>query len=459
MAEPVASSHDLTGLYGLTDDLVRAAHDAIKVRDRAGLRALVAPLHAADLADLVQALSGHDREFLEDYLGGEWDPEVFVHLDEAVRDDLIEELGPAALARMVTGLESDDALELIEELDGADRQALLDRVPDGDRALYEAALGYPEDSAGRLMRREFAAVPAGWNVGQTIDYLRSDAQLPDAFYGLFVIGPDHHPLGVVMSSTLLRRQRIVPVVDIMDAAIKPIPAVTDQEEVAFLFRQYALVEAPVVDESGRLVGVITVDDVVDVIDEEHEEDILKLGGVQSDDLYEAVAETTRLRGSWLLANLATAIMASAVIGFFQAEIEKVVALAVLMPIVASMGGNAGTQTLTVAVRALAMKELTASNAARILGKEALVGGINGMVFAVLVGVVAYVWFSSLEIGLVIGAAMIINMIVASLAGLLIPLGLDRAGVDPALGSSVILTTVTDVVGFFCFLGLAVLILF
>jgi magnesium transporter len=420
---------------------------------------LTEPLHAADLADLVQALSGHDRDLLEDYLGGEWDPEVFVHLDETVRDDLIEDLDPAALARMVTGLESDDALELIEELDGAERRALLAEVPDGDRALYEAALGYPEDSAGRLMRREFAAVPAGWNVGQIIDYLRSDAQLPDAFYGLFVIGPDHHPLGVVMSSALLRCQRVVPVVDIMDAAIKPIPAVTDQEEVAFLFRQYALVEAPVVDESGRLVGVITVDDVVDVIDEEHEEDILKLGGVQSDDLYEAVAETTRLRGTWLVANLATAIMASVVIGFFQAEIEKVVALAVLMPIVASMGGNAGTQTLTVAVRALAMKELTASNAARILGKEALVGGINGIFFAVLVGAVAYVWFSSLEIGLVIGAAMIINMIVASLAGLLIPLGLDRAGVDPALGSSVILTTVTDVVGFFCFLGLAVLILF
>ncbi len=457
MAEP--DSNDLTGLYGLTDELVRDAHRAIEARDRAGLRALVAPLHAADLADLVQMLSWHDREMLDDYLGGELKPEVFVHLDEAVRDDLVEMHDATALARMVGDLESDDAVELIEDLDGAERQALLARLPDSDRALYEDALAYPEGSAGRLMRREFAAVPSGWNVGQTIDYLRSDAELPDEFYGLFVVGPDHHPLGVVMTSRLLRRQRVVPVTEIMESGIKPIPAAMDQEEVAFLFRQYALVETPVVDESGRLVGVITVDDVLGVIDEEHEEDILKLGGVQTDDLYEAVVETTRLRGTWLLVNLLTAIMASVVIGFFQAEIEQVVALAVLMPIVASMGGNAGTQTLTVAVRALAMKELTASNALRILGKEALVGGINGIVFAVLIGAVACFWFSSLEIGMVIGVAMIINLIVASLAGLLIPLGLDRAGVDPALGSSVILTTVTDVVGFLCFLGLAVLILF
>jgi len=245
----------------------------------------------------------------------------------------------------------------------------------------------------------------------------------------------------------------------METDIKMIPVTMDQEDVAFLFRQYGLVEAPVIDDAGRIVGVITVDDVVDVIHEEHEEDMLKLGGVQSDDLYEAVADTTRLRGSWLFVNLLTAILASLVIGMFQAEIEKVVALAVLMPIVASMGGNAGTQTLTVAVRALAVRELTASNAMRVLGKEMLVGVINGFAFAILMGGIAWFWFSDLALGLVIGAAMIVNLIVASLAGLLIPLGLDRAGIDPAIGSSVIVTTVTDVIGFLCFLGLAGLVLF
>jgi magnesium transporter len=454
----VTDDVELERLYGLTDELVRETVAAIGAQDRVRLKELTEPLHAADMADLFQALSGQNRQLLEELLGDDLEAEVFVHLDEAVREDLIEDLEPAALARVVNELEIDDAVELIEELEDADQQALLEEVPAVDRALYEEALGYPEDSAGRLMRREYAAVPSVWNVGQTIDYMRADPDVPDDFYGLFVVGPDNKPLGVVMTSRLLRAKRPGAVTDIMEPEIRLIPGTMDQEDVAFLFRQYGLVEAPVVDDAGRIIGVITVDDVVDVIDEEHEEDLLKLGGVATDDLYEAVVDTIKSRLSWLILNLMTAILASSVIGFFQAEIEKIVALAVLMPIVASMGGNAGTQTLTVSVRALAMKELTPSNALRIVGKEILVGGINGVVFAVLMGAIAYFWFGDLLIGIVIGIAMIVNLLVAGFAGILIPLVIDRAGGDPAVGSSIVLTTVTDVVGFLCFLGLAAMVL-
>lgn len=454
----VTDDVELEGLYGLTDELVRETLVAIGAEDRIRLKELTEPLHAADMADLFQALSGQNRLLLERLLGDDLEAEVFVHLDEAVREDLIEELEPAALARVVTDLEVDDAVELIEELEDADQRALLEEVPAVDRALYEEALGYPEDSAGRLMRREYAAVPSVWSVGETIDYMRGDPAVPDDFYGLFVVGPGDKPLGVVMTSRLLRAHRPVVVTELMEPEIRLIPGTMDQEDVAFLFRQYGLVEAPVVDDAGRIIGVITVDDVVDVIHEEHEEDMLKLGGVAVDDLYEAVVDTIKSRMSWLVLNLMTAILASAVIGFFQAEIEKVVALAVLMPIVASMGGNAGTQTLTVSVRALAMKELTPSNALRIIGKEILVGGINGMVFAVVMGAIAYFWFSDLLIGIVIGIAMIVNLLIAGFAGILIPLGIDRMGGDPAVGSSILLTTVTDVVGFLCFLGLAAMVL-
>ncbi|MDD9928661.1 MAG: magnesium transporter [Rhodospirillaceae bacterium] len=449
---------DLESLYGLTDELVRETLAAIESQDRGRLRELTEPLHAADMADLFQALSAQNRARLEDLLGDELDAEVFAHLDEAVREDLIDELDSDALVKVVNELDSDDAVGLIEELERDEQRALLDGVPAADRLLYEQALAFPEDSAGRLMRREYAAVPSIWSVGETIDYMRDDPDVPEDFYGLFVVGPDNKPAGVVMTSRLLRSHRPVAVSDIMEPEIRLIPAAMDQEDVAFLFRQYGLVEAPVVDEDGRIIGVITVDDVVDVIDEEHEEDMLKLGGVAVDDLYEAVADTIKSRLSWLLLNLLTAILASIVIGFFQAEIEKVVALAVLMPIVASMGGNAGTQTLTVAVRALAMKELTPSNALRIVGKEVLVGGVNGIVFAVLMGTIAYFWFGDLLIGIVIGIAMILNLLVAGLAGILIPLAIDRAGADPAVGSSIVLTTVTDVLGFLCFLGLASVVL-
>jgi magnesium transporter len=324
-------------------------------------------------------------------------------------------------------------------------------------------LTYPEDSAGRLMQRELVAIPSYWTVGETIDFMRQAAErdadeLPEEFYDIFVVDPKHQPLGTVPLSRVLRTKRPVKVSDLMASEIRPVPVTMDQEDVAFLFRQYDLASAPVVSEDGRLVGVVTHDDVVDVIDEEAEEDLMRMGGVTGTDLYRAAIDTTRSRFSWLVVNLATAIVASIVIGLFEGTIQQIVALAVLMPIVASMGGNAGTQTLTVAVRALAMKELTASNALRIVGKEVLVGGFNGLLFAVLMGIVAWLWFASPEIGIVIAAAMMINLIVAGFAGVAIPVGLDRTGIDPAVGSVVLLTTITDVVGFAVFLGLAALFL-
>ena len=444
----------------------RLEHDvveALAAGDGARVKDLIAPLHYADVADLLEHLSAEGRHALIDVIRDDFDAEILSELDETVRDEIIERLGIADVAAAVAELESDDAVQIIEELDEAEQQKVLEAIPAGERTLIEEGLAYPEDSAGRLMQRELVTVPTFWNVGQTIDFMRHSADLeedalPSVFYDIFVVDPAHKPVGAVPLSRLLRTRRPVPVSEIMDAEMKLIPVGTDQEDVAFLFRQRDLVSAPVVDDSGRLVGAITIDDVVDVIHEELEEDIMRMGGVREDDLYDAAVDTTRARFSWLVVNLATAILASLVIGFFEATIEQIVALAVLMPIVASMGGNAGTQTMTVTVRALAMKELTRTNTLRVIGKELLVGGFNGILFAALTGGVAWLWFGSPALGVVIALAMIINMVVAGLAGTTIPLVLERAGIDPAVASGVVLTTITDVVGFFGFLGLAALIL-
>ncbi len=444
----------------------RLEHDvveALAAGDGARVKDLIAPLHYADVADLLEHLSAEERHALIDVIRDDFDAEILSELDETVRDEIIEWLGIADVAAAVAELESDDAVQIIEELDEAEQRKVLEAIPAGERTLIEEGLAYPEDSAGRLMQRELVTVPSFWNVGQTIDFMRQSADLeedalPAVFYDIFVVDPAHRPVGAVPLSRLLRTRRPVPVTEIMDAEMKLIPVETDQEDVAFLFRQRDLVSAPVVDDGGRLVGAITIDDVVDVIHEELEEDIMRMGGVREDDLYSAAVDTTRSRFSWLVVNLATAILASLVIGFFEATIEQIVALAVLMPIVASMGGNAGTQTMTVAVRALAMKELTPTNTMRVIGKELLVGGFNGILFAALTGAVAWVWFGSPALGVVIALAMIINMVVAGLAGTTIPLVLERAGIDPAVASGVVLTAITDVVGFFGFLGLAALIL-
>ena len=456
---PAADKDHLEGLYGVTDELVRAVQEAIEEERPLDVAGPVSRLHAADQADLIERLSTHERGILIAALGDRLDPDFFSHLDETVREEILERLDTQQLAGVITGLESDDAIDLIEDLEEDEQRELLDAIPAQDRAVYEQALRYPEDSAGRLMQHDAATVPSFWKIGQTIDYMRSGAaRLPDDFYDIYVVGPTHRPIGKVPVSRLLRTKRPVDITAIMDEDLKPIPATMDQEDVAFLFRQYGLASAPVVDDNGRMVGVITVDDVVDVIHEEHEEDIFKLAGVGEDDFYEAMIDTTRRRFPWLMVNLGAAFIAAQVIGLFDYAIEKVVALAILMPIVASMGGNAGMQALTVAVRALAMKQLTPTNALRIVGKEVLVGGVNGILFAVMVGAIAWIWFGNPLIGGVIGAAMVINLICGGLVGILVPLILDRIGIDPALGSSVILTTTTDVVGFLSFLGLAALVL-
>ena len=455
---PPEAENELEGLYGFSDDLVDDVNLAAQEGRREDIPALLADLHAADLADLLEHLGSTVRTIVIETIRDQLDAEVVSHLDETVREELLAILEPHEIAAVVAELETDDAIDLIEDLDEADQKELLDAVPDSDRVLYEEALAWPEDSAGRLMRREVVAIPAVWTVGETIDYMRSDAEMPDDFFDVIIVDPMHKPLGMIPLSRVLRTKRPVTVTEIMDEEFRPIPVTMDQEDVAFLFRQYGLVEAPVIEESGRLVGVITVDDVVDVIEEEHEEDMMRLAGISEDDYYSAVIATTRSRASWLLVNLFTAILASIVIALFDTAIEKVVALAILMPIVASMGGNAGTQTLTVTVRALATKELTASRVLRTVAKESLVGFINGIIFAVVMGIIAWLWFASPVIGGVLAVAMVINLLVAGLAGTLIPLGLDRWGADPAVASSVFLTTITDVVGFFVFLGLGAWIL-
>ncbi len=449
--------------YVVRPELVQEIIDALDAANIHRVEELVRPLHHADLADLIEMLAPEYRKLLIEIIRAEFDPETLATLEEHVREEVIEQLGAADVAAAISELDTDDAVEVVEHLDDSVQQEVLDAVPAEDRALLEEGLTYPEDSAGRLMQRELVAVPSYWTVGETIDFMRAAAErdedeLPEEFYDIFVVDPRHEPLGRVSLSRVLRTKRPVKVSDLMAAEIRPVPVTMDQEQVAFLFRQYDLASAPVVSEDGRLVGVITHDDVLDVVDEEAEEDLMRLGGVTGTDLYRAAIDTTRSRFSWLVVNLATAIVASIVIGFFEATIQQIVALAVLMPIVASMGGNAGTQTLTVAVRALAMKELTASNALRIVGKEVLVGGFNGLIFAVLMGIVAWLWFGSPEIGIVIAAAMAINLVVAGFAGVAIPVGLDRTGIDPAVASVVLLTTITDVVGFATFLGLAALFL-
>ena len=443
------------------EDLIVQALDTGDI-DR--VEGLIEPLHYADVADLLERLTPDDRHVVLGILGDDEDlPEIVSELDETVRDDVIDDLGLASVAAVVRELESDDAVQIVEELEEHEQKQVLDAIPVSDRTLIEESLSFPEDSAGRLMQREVVTVPEFWSVGQTIDFLRESVDdetldLPEMFYDIFVVSPTHMPVGTIPVSRLLRTKRPVKTTEIMEPEMRIIPVTMDQEDVAFIFRQRDLTSAPVVDDGGRLVGVVTVDDVVDVIHEEVEEDIMRLGGVREDDLYEATMATTWSRFSWLFVNLGTAIVASMVISLFEGTLEEIVAVAILMPIVASMGGNAGTQTMTVTVRALAMKELSATNAMRVVGKEVLVGGINGVLFAILSGVVAWFWFENIGLGLVIAMAMVVNMLVAGIAGTTIPLFLERLGADPAVASSVFLTTITDVVGFAAFLGLAAVFL-
>lgn len=443
----------------LSPAFVRAVVDAIDRADRPQVRSLVLELRPADLAELLELVRQDERHALVEMLGSDLNPETLHELDESVRDDVMEMLDPSVIASAVAEMDSDDAVYLLEDMDAHDQREILEQLPATDRAVLEKSLEYPEYSAGRLMQRELVAVPPFWDIGQTIDYLREAEQLPDEFYEIFVVDPGYKPVGTVPLSRIMRTKRPVKMSEVMEEEQTLIPVAMDQEDVALLFSKYDLISAAVVDEDERLVGVITVDDIVEVITEEATEDIRRLGGVGEEAISDTVIQTTRSRFSWLFLNLLTAILASAVIGLFDGTISQMVALAVLMPIVASMGGNAGTQTMTVAVRALATKDLVPFNASRIVTREVMVGFLNGIMFALLMGVIGGVWFENPALGMIIAAAMIINLVAAGLAGILIPIGLDKLGVDPAVSSAVFLTTVTDVVGFFAFLGLAALFLF
>jgi magnesium transporter len=427
---------------------------AIADRDTLTLSADVAGLHETELADLLEALQPEQRNALVQLLGKEFDFSALTELDEAIRMDIVDSLPKDQLADAVQELDSDDAVYILEDLDEDEQEAILAKLPFTERVRLRRALDYPEDSAGRRMQSEFVAVPAYWTVGQTIDYMRDDNDLPDSFSQLHVIDPSFKLTGAVDLDRLLRAKRDTKIDDIMHETRHAIPATMDQEEAAQLFQQYNLLSAAVVDESERLVGVLTIDDVVDVIQEEADEDIKRLAGVGDEELSDRFIETAKSRWPWLLVNTGTALISSSVIGMFDGSIEKMVALAVLMPIVASMGGNAGTQTMTVTVRALATRDLDIYNAARVIRREALIGLANGALFAVIVGTVAAFWFGHRDLGIVIGVAMMVNLFSAALAGILIPLLLDRAGADPALGSSVFVTMVTDIVGFLGFLGIA-----
>jgi magnesium transporter len=450
-------------LYGVSGGQVAELRAALDAHDLVGVEEIALALHTADLADLIEELTPAERRVVIDILGPRIDPELLTFLAESVRDEVAGYLGPADVAAAVTEMETDDALDVVASLDQPAQAEVLEQLDADDRAVLEEALQLPEDSAGRLMQREFVAIRVRWTVGETIDYLRAEADrgaetLPDEFFDLFVVDDDGRPVGMVGLSRILRTRRPVRIEDLMDTDIDKVPVTTDQEEVANLFRQYDLASAPVVDANGKLVGVITYDDIMDVIHEEVEEDIMLLAGVQDDDIYHAILETTRSRISWLVLSLGSAFIASLVIWYFKATVEQIVALAILMPIVSALGGNAGIQTMTVAVRAIAMKDLHGGNALRIVGKEIMVAALNGIALAVLVGVVAGLWFASPMLGGVIASALVINMLAAGCAGVVIPLAINRLGVDPALASGVFLATVTDVVGLSAFLGFGALFL-
>ena len=448
----------LAALYGLTPKVESAIVTAVSTGAEDRARALVAPLHPADQADLLERLPPFRAAELVRILGDNLDAETLTYLDENTRDEIVDVMGMEALARQLPDLETDDAVNIIEELEQDEIDDVLAALPAEDRVLVEEGLAYPEDSAGRMMQREIVTVPSFWTVGRTIDFLRSSQFSDTQFYLIFVIDPSRNPIGEISLGRLLCTPRPRRVSEIMEGDFRKIPADMDQEEVSILFRRYGMVSAPVIDEHGRLIGMITIDDIIDVIDEEAEEDLMALAGVGDTNVRSSLIETLQGRSSWLLINLVTAIVASAVIGLFDATIERLVALAVLMPIVASMGGNAGTQTVTVAVRALALRQIDRDAAASFVRRELAVAILNGILFAALAAAISFLWFRDADIALVMAVAMFANMVVAGLSGTLVPLGLVRAGVDPAVASSVFITTITDVVGFFVFLGLAALYL-
>ncbi|NQY61325.1 magnesium transporter [Cognatishimia sp.] len=441
--------------YSLDAKNVSAILFAVETGNRDQLVDLLEDMHAADIADLLEQVNAYDRRRLIQLYDREFDGEILSELEESLRENVISVLRPETLAEAVRDMESDDVVDLVEDLDDAQQEAILDVLEDADRVAVEQALSYPEFSAGRLMQRETVWAPEHWTVGDAIDYMRNSEELPEQFYHVILVDPRMRPVANVTLGKIMGSPREAPLKNLSEEMFQVIPVAQDEGEVAYAFNQYHLISAPVVDEDERLIGVITIDDAMAVLDEEHEEDILRLAGVGDESsLSDSVLETTKQRIPWLAVNLVTSILASLVIAQFEETLAQFVALAILMPIVASMGGNAGTQSLTVAVRALATKDLTSSNLWRVVSREALVGLFNGIVFAIVMGIVGVIWFGAPMLGVVIAVAMVINLVVAGLAGTGIPVLLEKIGVDPALASGAFVTTVTDVVGFFAFLALA-----
>ena len=443
--------------YGLNPEYVERVIDAADRGDEERLRELVEALHPADVADLMGFLSPAYREALIPLLAPGDLADILAELDTNIREEVLESVATDTLASALGDLDSDDAADVVDDLEDDKRDAVLAAMSEVDRTAIQTSLGYKDETAGRLMQREVIAAPQFWTVGQALDHVRQASDLPDLFFDVYVVDPSFRPLGAAPLSRLVTAKPETPLAQVMEPVIE-IPVDMDQEEVAYAFEKYRLISAPVVDFGGRLVGQITVDDIVGVIREESEEDTLALAGVTDTGRDASIMEITKSRFWWLLVNLGTAVLAASVIALFQGQIEKLVALAVLNPIAASMGGNAGTQTVTVAVRALATKELSSANVIRTIWRETAVGLLNGVAFALILGVVAGVWFHDFPLGVVVGLAMIINLFAAAVAGILIPLALEKAGHDPAVSSVVFLTTVTDCVGYFSFLGLATVML-
>ncbi|PRX38409.1 magnesium transporter [Meinhardsimonia xiamenensis] len=440
--------------FGLARDAVSAVAAALEAGDAPALAQLLEGMHPADIADLLEQLDPEDRRELLRMWGSELEGEVLSELDEGLREEVIAALSPEALGEAVRELETDDVVDLVEDLEEEQREEILAALPADDRAAVEQSLAYPEGTAGRLMQREFVSVPEHWTVGDAIDYLRAAEELPEDFYHVILVDPRMRPTGYVPLGRILANRRDVPLKDLRDESFRTIHVLQDVEDVAYVFNHYHLISAPVVDDDGRLTGVVTIDDAMAVLDEEAEEDILRLAGVGDESLSDRISEIAKARFVWLFVNLLTAILASLVIDYFSEAIEAAVALAVLMPIMASMGGNAGTQSMTVAVRALATRDLTMSNAWRVIQREVAVGALNGAAFGLIMAVVAGVWFGMPMLPVVVASAMVLTLVSAALGGILIPLALDRLGVDPALASGPFVTTVTDLVSFGAFLGLA-----
>ena len=441
------------------NNLINKIIDEITEKNDSDLNKSIKDLHPADIAELLEFLSSDQRIYLLNKLDSENYTDVLAELDDTIIDEIVNQLQYDKVAQSISEMETDDAVGLIESLQPETQKIILDQVSAEDREIFNESLNYPEDTAGRRMQKEIVSMPSFWTVGQAIDFLRDEKDLPEDFYEIFIVDPSNKPLGNVSVSKVLRSERNTKMNDITTESPIFIPADMDQEEAAIAFEKYSLVSAGVIDSFGRLIGRITADDIMWVLQEEAEEDILRMGGVSEKEMNQGVLKSTRKRFIWLFINLLTAILASIVISFFDASIEQMVALAVLMPIVASMGGNAGTQTLTLTVRALATKDLVQNNRRKIFSKEISISILNGLIFSVITGIAVYLWFQDTSLSIIVGASMIVNIFSAGFFGFLIPYTLSYFKVDPAIASSVFVTTITDVVGFFSFLGLASIYLF